>query len=89
MKRKLALGMLGGTGLSPAEQIQLIGNAGFDKIFLGFGKDEGFSKNLSAAKECGMEINSLHAPFLGCDKLWYPSEETESVIEGQIECLRA
>jgi len=89
MKRKLALGMLGGTGLSPAEQIQLIGNAGFDKIFLGFGKDEGFSKNLSAAKECGMEINGLHAPFLGCDKLWYPSEETESVIEGQIECLRA
>jgi sugar phosphate isomerase/epimerase len=89
MKRKLALGLLGGTGLSEKEQIKKIKEAGFDKVFFDFTRDESLIRKLSAAKELGVPVNSLHAPFMRCDKLWYPTSDTEDVISEQIECLSA
>ncbi len=88
MKRKLALGLLGGTGLSEREQIKKIKEAGFDKVFFDFTRDEKLTRTLTAAEELGVPVSSLHAPFMRCDRLWYPASDTEDVIAEQIECLR-
>ena len=83
------IGLIGGTGLKPTEQIEKLRNAGFDGVFFDFDRSEKFSQRLSAAKEQKTDVVSLHAPFIRCDKLWYPDESSEDVISEQIECIRA
>ena len=89
MKTKLNLGLIGGSGLPPAEQIAKIRHSGFDGIFFDFGRGEKFHRRLSAAKECHTDVVSLHSAFMRCNKLWEADESTEDVISEQIECIRA
>lgn len=86
-KTKTALALSGQYGLGAAEQIELYKRVGFDGFFFGLSRDTDVASIVNTAERHGMEIGSIHAPFMKCDKLWESSPETEGAIAEQIRCI--
>ena len=56
------------------EQIDTIKKAGFDGVFADWMKDEDMNDILNYAKNAGLDVIYLHAPFYGMDDLWHDDE---------------
>ena len=86
-KRKLCLGLSDAFG-DYNEQISLIKDAGFDAIFTPWHKDAPLEKWVKTAKECSLEIQSVHAPFNKTDDLWDTDEEKINIAYNElIDCI--
>lgn len=88
MDRRLVLGLVTGCTIPVDRQIGMIKDAGFDKVFFSYHRNEKLSQRLSAVKHHAIPIGSLHAPFIRVDRMWHPTEETDDVIVEQIESIR-
>ena len=86
---KLALGTLGGVGLSDAEQLPLIKAAGFDGVFFLWRRGYDVSGFRQRCDEVGLAIQSVHAPFGGMAKMWLPESEARCAIDELTECVLA
>ena len=62
-------------GISIKEELQIIKNAGFDAISPGYCPDAEMTGTVSVAKELGLEIEYVHAPFKRAADLWSREEE--------------
>ncbi len=66
-------------------------NAGFEAFFVTWRRPlaESIRKLSRFAESENMIFQSLHAPFERINKLWREDEETQDVIDEQIECIKA
>ena len=70
------------------EQILLIKNAGFDEVFFGWKKDAPIEDWCRIAKENGIPVQSIHAPFGGCRAMWEADEDAaEDAYNDLFACL--
>ena len=56
------------------EQLAIIKNAGFDGIFTDWERNTDLHPIIEKAKELGLYIHSLHAPFYGMDDIFHDDE---------------
>ena len=87
-KTKLCLGLSRTYGLPEAEQVRVMRKTGFEGFFSDWQRGCDVALLRKTADEEGMIYQSIHAPFGRIDRMWEPNEETEDVIQEQIECLR-
>ena len=85
--RKLILGTgLRGKEISRLEEIELYKRCGFDGVFTDW--DDGFFEVAKKIKDENLTYQSVHAPFVGCNKLWEEGEEGDKIADTLISCLR-
>lgn len=86
-KTKTALGLVGGLGISNEEQLTLIAKNGFDGYFLSHGDISELKRLKAHGDTLGLELGSIHAPFLHIDKLWHPPESASNAENELISCV--
>ena len=85
--RKLILATgLRGTECSRLEEIDVYKRAGWDGVFTDWGEE--FFDVAKKIKEENLIYQSVHAPFVGCDKLWKEGAEGDQMMENLIACLQ-
>ena len=62
------------------ERIKTIAKVGFDAIFCGTGNGGYVKKVATLAKENGLILQSVHAPFKHVDRMWKEGNEGEDVL---------
>ena len=72
------------------EGLDLIKKVGYDGVFFGWNPDVWANlRNVNAARERGLEVTSIHAPFTHVQYIWRENEPRgELAAEEQIVCLR-
>ncbi len=85
-RSRLGLGLVGGLSISDEEQVRLLKKIGFDAFFVGWSRGRDFDAIMQAAKEEGMILQSIHAPFVRMADLRKETERTEDAIAELIEC---
>lgn len=68
--RKLVVALGSGFSQSSKEQMDIIANVGWDGFFTGLDLEKGNFSIAKKAKEMGLFYQSIHAPFVNCDKMW-------------------
>lgn len=63
-----------GADLEWIDQLPFIKNAGFDGVFLDWDRDIDLHPIIEKARELGLYIQSLHAPFYGMDDVFHDEE---------------
>ena len=58
------------------DQLPMIKNAGFDGVFLDWERDIDLHPLIEKARELGLYVQSLHAPFYGMDDIFHDDEGT-------------
>ncbi len=88
--QKLVLGTgLGFPEIPVTEQIKRIKKAGWDGVFVGLWKEElSLAEFAETAKQEGLFIQSVHAPFNKATVLWEEGEAGDMEVERQIRVLR-
>lgn len=88
MKRKLCLNIQKEKyiGVSPAEQIRMIADAGFDAFFTGWdGQEETYR---AIGESLGLTYQSIHAPNGHTELLWEDAQTARILIDEWCECIR-
>ena len=86
-KIKLCLGCMGSLDIPTKEQIPLFKRIGFEGFFTGWNHDE-IADYRRIADEEGMIYQSVHAPFIGVDKLWKDDREAaQTIVSKLISCV--
>ncbi len=73
-KKKLGFSIGQSFGLSVPEAVQLVKDSGFDALSPEWQPDGGHLAYINAAREYGLELQSLHAPFLKAKDMWDSDE---------------
>ena len=77
-------------GIPVDEQIKLLSKTGFNGFFTGWKRGVDLALCRKVADECGMYMQSVHAPFGGCADMWYDDvDEAEKFISELCECVDA
>ena len=89
MEKKTLLCLATGMGypVSTEEQIPMIGKAGFDGFFTGWGFGCPVAEWARIGRECGMFYQSIHAPFTRANKMWQTGAEGDDVVAELCACL--
>jgi len=88
-RTQLCLGLIGLPGLSPAEEVRLFRQIGFEGFFAGWSSGCTHIPALrKAADETGMLFQSLHAPFGHMADLWKGGEHLQDAVDELTGCLR-
>lgn len=86
-KTKLCLWAGMGYPVMIEDQIPLIGKAGFDGFFTGWGRGCPTAEWARIGRECGLFYQSLHAPFDRVNRMWQEGDEGDDVAAELCECL--
>ena len=88
-KQKLGFSIGQSFGMSIPEAVQLVKNSGFDALSPEWTPDGNHLAYIAAAKEAGLELQSLHAPFLKAKDMWGMDEEKgEAAVAELLDCLQ-
>lgn len=73
----------------PAEDVvKIIADSGFDAVSPIYAKGEILDPILKSAKDCGLYLQSLHAPFGKAASFWRENEDTARYEESLRRCLQ-
>lgn len=87
-KKKLVLGASTSFDIDVFEQIKLFKKVGFDGIFFEWQKDLPVDEWISSAKNEGLFVQSLHAPFKRAADFWHGDADlAQQAIDELKECL--
>lgn len=87
-KKKLGFSIGQSFGLSVPEAVQLVKESGFDALSPEWKPDGSHQEYIRAARECGLELQSLHAPFLKARDMWDSDEEKGAAAVAELlDCL--
>lgn len=87
-KTELCFGLLGRTGISDFEQLDIIKKVGFDGYFPCWTEQLDLAALKAYGDSLGLKLQSVHAPFGKVDSLWYPNEHTGPVMDRLLASLR-
>ena len=68
------------------EQMLSVKKAGFDGVFFDWSDSEEFADNVNFAREIGLEIASIHAPFDNVCDMW--SVDEPPIFNRLIKCIK-
>ena len=86
--RKLGVNLTTCFGTTIPQTIQLVKKTGFDTCFTGWDIGVDVKSIKSCADSFGLEIETLHAPFIGINPLWDPdSNEGDYYVEKLKKCI--
>lgn len=85
---RLCLGLSASFGLSDVEQVRLMKKIGFEGFFIGWDPNADQEPVMRTAKEEGMILQSIHAPFTRMAHMWKESEQTQAAVDELIACLK-
>lgn len=88
-KTRLCMSVLDNVGVSSAEQVKLLKNAGFDGFASMYEGKEDVARLRAAADENGMIFKYLHAQFGNVYKLWENDELAAEEVAELKECIDA
>ena len=74
-KQKIGMSVGPFSEIPSAETVRLIAAAGFDAVSPIWREDEDLGEVLAAAEECGLAVQSLHAPYLQAAAMWSSDPE--------------
>lgn len=75
--------------LTPEECAKNLAEAGFTHVFSTWGyQDEGL-RDIAAARENGLTVETLHAAYGGVNEIWVDNEKGEARMQFFLECIRA
>ena len=86
--KKLCLGLNTQFGIDGVSQIELFSRVGFDAFFSDWSRGCDIGALRAAGDRCGMEFQSIHAPFGRMDRMWKEAPDTEDTVAELCECLR-
>ena len=69
------------------EQMRLIAETGFDYTFFDWDEDEDTLLRADFARELGLKVDSLHAPFGGVNSIWQDTREGEAYCQLMLRIL--
>ena len=81
----VGINVLGGAGLSQAQHIALIAEAGWDAFFTGWDPDR-IGKWADAGARAGLTYASVHAPFGEVNRMWEAGDAAEHVRNDLVAC---
>lgn len=87
--RKLGCNASSLLGNSIEKNMELIKKAGFDCTFLVWEEELDLDKIVAHAKNIGLEIETLHAPFLEINSLWEEGTDGDYYTEKLRLCIKA
>ena len=88
-RKKLGFSIGQSFGMSIPEAVQLVKASGFDALSPEWKPDGSHLEYIAAAKECGLVLQSLHAPFLKAKDMWgLDAEKGSEAVEELLRCLR-
>lgn len=75
--------------IAPIDQLPIIKDAGFDGVFMDWKADVDLHPIISRARELGLYIHSLHAPFYGMDDIFHDEsgELSDKMINDLLGCI--
>lgn len=86
-RQRLCIGLSGSFGLSDEDQIRVMKQIGFDGFFFEWRRGMDVDALMKTARETGMFLQSIHAPYVKSADFWKQTEKTEDAIAELIECL--
>jgi len=89
-KQKLCMGVNPAVGIPIEDQIRLIANTGFEAIFTSWDHGVPVNEYKKIADECGVEYQSIHAPFhkaADVSKMWLHGEAGKIASGELCRCL--
>ena len=86
-RMKLCLGLVGGLGITPEEQIAQLHEIGWEGFFTGWHDGAPIGAWRRLADEYGMLYQSVHAPFVHMAAMWHEGEAGEAAADELIRCL--
>ena len=88
-RKKLGFSIGESFGMSISEAVQMIKAIGFDAVSPAWDADGSHLEYIRAARDCGLELQSLHAPFGKAKDMWGTDEEKGSAaVQELLSCLR-
>jgi len=88
-KQKIGMSIGPIPGIPSVDMVKMLKAAGFDAVSPAWRADEDLGDVVAAAKECGMAVQSLHAPFLKAATLWSPDPEISAPAVEEIMTVAA
>lgn len=88
-QQKLCISLADSYGMPQVEQIALAKAAGFEGVFPIWDPSENTVKDLrTEADRVGIAIPAIHAPFIGCDAIWFGDDAAAKPLLDQLyACL--
>lgn len=88
-RQKLCISLADSYGMPQVEQIAVAKAAGFEGVFPVWDPSENLVKNLrEEADRVGIAIPAIHAPFIGCDAIWFGDDDAAGQVLDQLyACL--
>lgn len=68
------------------ERMRLIKKTGFDAVSLWWGAEDRYDRP-TAARKFGLEIDNVHAPFMGGNSLWFEETEGDKYLKMLMSCV--
>ena len=92
-KQKIGISLLGSYAVPTPQAIRMIAAAGFDAVSPVWSEKTDLDEVIAAARENGLAVQSLHAPFGKVDRLWSRDEEESAPVLARVmasleECIR-
>ena len=85
--KKLGINVEVGFPLERTELIEHIKKAGFDAVFMGCGPNHDLTDAFAKARELGLDIPFLHAPFSKIEYIWEDHEFGDWALQTQLDCV--
>lgn len=86
-KQKIGISVFGSSSAEMSEIIRVARKVGFDAVSPEYKRDIDMAEVVSAARECGLVVQSIHAPYGGAADMWTTGERAEAATDEIISVL--
>ncbi|MDY3928500.1 MAG: sugar phosphate isomerase/epimerase family protein [Clostridia bacterium] len=83
-KQKIGISVGNEYKIPTKEVVKMLGEIGFDAVSPEWKENEDLSEIISTARENGMEIQSLHAPFTKAANMWSSDEKVSKAVKDEL-----
>ena len=81
---KQKIGIAVGNKLRGPDEMKMLADIGFDSVSPGWAKDGDVASIARSARECGMDLQYLHAPYTKASAMWGEDEEKAAAAKGEV-----
>ena len=83
-KQKIGMSVSNTYPISTADAMRMLAKIGFDAVSPNWSSRPFLGEAIQVAKECGLELQSLHAPFHNTNKMWNKDEEVSAIAMSEL-----
>ncbi len=86
-KQKIGISVFGSSSTEMSEIVKIVKKVGFDAVSPEYRDGIDLAEVISAARDCGLEIQSMHAPYRGAADMWSTGERALTATEEIVSVL--